>query len=701
MTKFQISKKSLLGLTLFFTTVFLYIPHLIYFNNAEEYSTSFLSTIQPTFIYGFIFIAISLTIIVLLPLKVSQYICALILVLSLLSWIQADILHNSLGLIDGSQMSLKTPNNWLKTALLLMFIALTCLVFRFKINHYLPFVISLVIAGQLSIVFYSVAMSENQKINLLKHSDDIFNYSPRKNIIVIVLDTFGSEIFDEILATDKSIVSSFNGFVQYPDTTSNYPATYASIPSILTGQLIPFDKPFFELLETELPKQGLPLKMEEKGFKVTFVSVLEEFRNFYQKRFVLDSNINPELSQKIVGTQLIDYALFRTLPDTFKPLVLNQGKWLLSSHLAKQVKQPSTHSEKGMQMLELFTNNSRIVDSKPQFKILHFLLPHPEYVYDQNCEKDNLKPNQTERYYMVQQSTCTLKKLALFFNQLKKLNVYNQSMIVVTSDHGARLLSDMAFTGFPSFFELNSSGVLFMLKGINQNQPFIQIDNPYTLLELKELILDDRNHHSKLDQLKAEKRPFYAYWNNRKGADGYLPDAPMYQVNKNYKDPSSWKLHSIITTNCQSKPVPITMKFDSKKRSGFCSKHGFANRDKKNNGSWTRSTDARILFKTKDTIPETNYLLTLELRPYVNSAQTSVDLTLELNNKKIYQNKLTEIGLQKIQIKIAGSTIKNNEVNELKLLMPDLQSAKTLGLKNDSRKLGVFLKKITITGLAK
>ena len=67
-------------------------------------------------------------------------------------------------------------------------------------------------------------------------SSNKFVFSKENNVIILMLDTFQSDVFQEIIVEDESYKDIFEGFIYYRDTLCGFPTTIASAPNFLTGQ---------------------------------------------------------------------------------------------------------------------------------------------------------------------------------------------------------------------------------------------------------------------------------------------------------------------------------------------------------------------------------------------------------------------------------------------------------------------------------
>lgn len=696
MSKTHYILKSVLAMLLILCIATIYVPQTIYFAQREYFEDYFINLIQLPVLLGLlIIIGISL-LLFLTPKKLLKYLTSILLVLSVLIWIHVDFFTVSYGALDGSTIDFKRFNErgYLEIAVYTLAI-LMALIFNKFITKHLPFVVLLVLIGQLSITTVNIFQEPMDKKLVKSMDNEFFNYSSDKNIILIVLDTFGSEYFQEALTEDPSITKNLDGFVSYTDAISNYSATKGSVPSFLTGKMIPHNIKYSDFLSQYVSKFGLPKIFSNKGYLVSVISVYYWFDYFYKDRFVSEPKISQKTMQKYHSSQLLDYSLFRIFPHFIKPRIFNDGEWLISKEISKKAHIPNSYPEKANFFLDLMTENMTVSNQTPRFKMIHVTTPHPQFRFNRNCE---LAQFSTYSQAMLEQSMCAMKKLNQLLNKLKENGIYDNSLIVVTSDHGSRVSTDKSLTGFPSYFELSSSGILFMVKGIEQKDDFTQVNQPFSLIKLYDALLEEKLHSSKYDFLKDNNRQFYAYKNHHQYNTGYMQDAPLYEVSANFQDIKSWKLKQFVIHDCEPQNIPLKMTFNINGREGYCSIFGFSVPSANNSGSWTESVDTRIVLELdKNTVQEDKtYHIIFDFTPNITLQQSTINLEVFINATKIGEQLINTENRQTVKFGFSGNLLNTSEQTIIQLLMPDLKSPKEMSMNNDTRKLGLFMRSVKI-----
>jgi len=85
--------------------------------------------------------------------------------------------------------------------------------------------------------------------------------------------------------------------------------------------------------------------------------------------------------------------------------------------------------------LKNISNNDELLDRDNQYLFIHVILPHIPYVLKSDCSystSSNMKSSPLE------QSECATKMMTGFIDSLKKVGRFNNSLIIIQSDHGAK-----------------------------------------------------------------------------------------------------------------------------------------------------------------------------------------------------------------------------------------------------------------------
>ncbi len=700
MNKKQLLLRLAVALVSLTVTLSVYVTHLIYFNQREYFAHYFLDLIiQPVIMVAVVGLALFL-VFALFPRFILKFITSILLIAAILFWFHSDLFVISYGVLDGSKIDFsmfdKRGNIELAIGSLALLLAL---IFQQFVNRHFAFIVGIILFAQVLLVGVKVIEEPEDKVIPVGVDQEFYKYSSEKNIIIIILDTFGAEYFHKILERNPEFKDMYQGFVSYRDAISNYPATKGSLPSLLTGQMIPKDAIMKDFIEYDVGQKGMPAVFEQNGYDVSVISTYSWFKNFYPRRFLFEPPLDPEQITRFNGALLLDYALFRLAPHILKKRVYNNGLWLISNYLAFKTELPATQSEQAHMFLDLMTEQSEVGDDNPRFKLIHILTPHPPFVYDENCVKRAVSNSMSGDHLMMQQSLCALKKTNELLQKYKEIGVYDNSVIIVASDHGSRMFDDRSLTGFPSYFEMNSAGIMFMIKGMEQNGKFKEVDQPFSLLELYSNITNPALHATSYDEMFDQNRLFYSYRNNAKGGKRMINDGALYRVNADYRNKASWELKELIANGCQPEEFPLQMTFSSNARAHYCARYGFGLASSENDGVLAESVDSRITFKINTDVAyvDNEFSLALTFKPFLFERQQEINLLVYLNNSKIGEILVNQNGEQTHQFDFSGELFVSTGLQELKMLMPDLKPVKQFDLSSGSSVLGVVLKSVLVS----
>jgi hypothetical protein len=269
---------------------------------------------------------------------------------------------------------------------------------------------------------------------------ELFSLSKESNVIHIVLDALQSPAFERAITVEPELKDSFSGFTYFRNTTSAFPSTLPSVPAFLTG--VPFDAsvPLRRYYEETFKKSSLPTQLAAQGFS-SRLATIPGFCQFFApgmcgeaRRFPGKSDLEFSISEY---AEQLDLALFRASPQFLKKHIYRNEQWLVQSLLAPK-SSVGIGEDRGVLFAREFIQKVHVSSDKPTYRFLHFLFPHPPIRLNAECEP----LASFERIHVdnfTRQTRCALRVAADIVNRLKALGVYDNSIIILSADHGTRL----------------------------------------------------------------------------------------------------------------------------------------------------------------------------------------------------------------------------------------------------------------------
>lgn len=632
-------------LLLFVLTPFLVALH-VYFPNAAEFSVPaqhLVGVLLP--VLGIVFIFL-LAVLALLPATFKFYFTCLIAALGLLFWVQGYILNWEYGVLTGA------PIPWAEHGLRLVIDILVWLsviaffvIFARKISPYLVFISCMLLFIQgvsLFIAYYEkyseTAASPSDQLRFQQYTiseDKSMDFSRDKNIVIIMLDAFQSDVFQEIIDNNLEYYSVFDGFTYFRNTTAQYSKTYGAIPALLTGKLYKNKQPIQEFL-SESFQESISTYLMQEGWSSQLFPMVPRIIG-YSENYA--SNIRPRTDKSATmknAGKLLDIGLFRISPQFFKPFWLNDFQWRLKNvfscfdKIDIELSSLSSSDNTFFHPIQKFAHESLVElndnNIQPTFKFFHFNIPHEPFVLNEDLEHERLPSNRNgfRRY-----SKAGLEAVRIFIDQLKANEMYEQTMIIVASDHGGGEYDpgildhdDVQTQNGKIPAAHHESGLpLLLVKPFNNSGKLKIIDAPASLKDILVTIcnalgLDQDYDGFDLFSLTEDTHRVrrYIFYEFKGWEPAYLPDMLEYEVSGHAWSPASWSPTGHVYSPAEDITAQSGQELDFSynldaiidfSRSGQSSQylvHGWG--DQEESHRWTVGEEARMFIEVVDAIEE-------------------------------------------------------------------------------------------------
>jgi hypothetical protein len=476
-----------------------------------------------------------------------------------------------------------------------------------KSSFFFRFAKSISIAVILAqLVSTSIMIFNMPDISDLKHyetdSSNKFIFSEENNVIILVLDTFQSDVFQEIINEDEAYKRIFDGFIHYRDTLCGFPTTIASVPNILTGQYFDNSIPYSEFLkQAYLSSNSIPRVLLSNGFEVDcFGSAI------YKDKRVM-SNLLEGVEKVRVTTmlKLYDAAFFRYLPDAFKNCVYRDGKWALRNLPLDTYKTTMKEAEiefdeetlklHDIAFIKDMLSRADAIEGKGIFKYYWLMGCHKPYLLTEILEYKRMDDSM-ESY--KRQAMGSLKVVELFLDKLKKIGVYDNSMIFVMGDHGI----------FKKTVNIQSASPLLLIKKYNSRGNMTTSEIPVSLSDIPATVFSevgvkgefDGENIFGLNEATRRERKYYFYnWASPGFADwskNYLPPIKKYLVSGPACLQSSWQMTNEILSYTLDEDV--TVKWQA----------GFSVPQKDPHNAWVWGSSRATMVLMNNTAEERRYI---------------------------------------------------------------------------------------------
>ncbi|OGT37936.1 MAG: hypothetical protein A3F11_02895 [Gammaproteobacteria bacterium RIFCSPHIGHO2_12_FULL_37_14] len=387
--------------------------------------------------------------------------------------------------------------------------------------------------------------NKNKLERFLKLSKD-------NNIIVVSLDGLSGNVASHILSTDKKLSEIFKDFNFFQNTIATSPATFASIMGELFGNLYfktlsqtqegllqVLDKKKLFINQTDFEtytygtyndfnlfpeKQIYTGELSETDFLFDYIGNSVDFYEYvvvrigskhllkflhYSNKKIFDSiNLVVDLfPESYIATRIsrigslefssllgyIDARMFGGINATTMLFPKLSGKNKLIAYLRNH-KGPAWTKSNIATILDFegMTKSISVGNSGKRARFMHFTFTHAPIDFDEYCnyksdDKIWYGSNQNENG-VINETKCALNKLAMFITKLKKLGIYDRSLIILKSDHGQ---PSIYYSTTPGNYKINNHALwgydryrpVLLIKNYNQKHDKLRYKKEFVLLD--------------------------------------------------------------------------------------------------------------------------------------------------------------------------------------------------------------------------
>ena len=243
-------------------------------------------------------------------------------------------------------------------------------------------------------------------------------------------------VYDIVQADLKRYSEAFDGFTLFTQAMGKYPSTYPTVLFYMTGlspdpgRDVSPSQPFsWKYLRSNLTDRSIVTTLTNNGFKT--------FGFQFSTRYCVASYSacavgdvfgglaiagggTPGRSPEAAGSRLLS-----DHPDRARKYIYRGGEWLLTGRRAQR-----TYSGVMDTFLAQVTTDARA----GSYNYFHLAGGHAPLQFDERC---NFTGTQEISYAnQRRQVACTLLQIQRLIGTLKRLGIYDQTMIVVNGDHG-------------------------------------------------------------------------------------------------------------------------------------------------------------------------------------------------------------------------------------------------------------------------
>lgn len=694
--------------------IFLVAPLVFYLGNHFEFTTNLVDTLPLL-----VFLCIGATAILLgLLLAISRWpmlyaiISGLLVGLALSTWVQSQLFAWDFGPLDGNGVNWSKWSTHANLELLVwLFLVSTAITLAFRArNKLLILAQGSLLLGILSLITAWVSSDYHPKKSV-QAAKSLFSFHEKNNKILIILDSFQSDIFNEVTQNWPEEVAFLRGFTFYPNTVGGYPSTIASLPLILTGQFYKNEIPLKDWLKASYTTLNLADYHIEKGYGANIISIIPNkyFEGIKaQKAFM--ASVGEETWAGISKQQLLllNGGLFRIAPTKLKPELYDKDNWLFLK-LTTDGTLPQGRNGDDLRFLNALKKNAKINSNKRgEFKLYHYAGTHAPSQVNELFKYEKDMPATKDSY--VRHARGVLRFLHSNLELLHKLGIYDSAEILVIGDHGrgfwpadvqgsADALDDNINT-----YALGTARPLFLYKPSTSIAPLTYSNKPLHLADIVCILSgnDDKfacegDRLSTLDEKK--KRTFLFYnWSNPYWKKAYLPPMSEYVIHGDVRNIQSWEN---LNREYAAGSVKQVIKFAEYELGMLLSfaqggnvakflKQGWSGQEKGHR--WTNGSKSRLGLYVKQAKSQ-SLSLRLHAQAFPTKDGKPQQIKVVANGYQVASWKMLELDWFEATI---PAKIISNGLLDITFIISEPTAPSEISESLDHRKLGIFAKEIII-----
>lgn len=413
--------------------------------NIETVLMPFLGAASVGYLIGIIFISF-------LPNLVSKTLNYFIFVVSFLAYIQNLFFNKFIFINDGSNIDWNRISSYSKIIDLMWILVITLsiviyvyffkkkkLVNLFSVSKYVSLFILIIQFVSIILMIFTGITKHKEVCHRILSGQEQYVYGNQNNIIVIVLDKFTNEEFDELLLSHPELTENLSDFTYYNNADSTYAYTFPSLAHILTGQdpdITMSRAEWFDMVWNSDRCVDFYKSLHNEGYKCRLYSseeayiVLGNLDNLTDK---YDNIVNskPRIDYKMLVGLYTKMSIYKYSPYCIKPYFE-----ISSSDAFKDIvvydNQDGSVDYYNYEVKKSLDENGISV-SESDNKMFTFM--HISGLHERNNDTNG---NYVEEYSVsLEETKIGLAKIVnQYLDEIKEAGLYDNSTIIIMADHG-------------------------------------------------------------------------------------------------------------------------------------------------------------------------------------------------------------------------------------------------------------------------
>ena len=442
MKRIVINNKGILITVLFLTfTVLFYAPLEMFLQNRGEFWCN-LRMIWwiPTLISCVVYIVLSLIGILIKNDKLKGIYSILAFSGGFCAYVQGNFLNMKLGLMDGRKIEWSSLSHafHINLAIWCAIIAVFLVIGIWKtsiVERVCFYAAGLMIGMQFAalVVLMVPAISEGsfsgKEYKTFSSSEHLWEIGEKDNVIVIVLDSYDQNYMNQLIEEDDDELDKLDGFTYYSNYSGLFRSTAYGIVPLLTGSTYINQKNFWNDLKKngtfydDLIRQGYDIDIYTELWHDIPEYSRSNVRNLVEAPIKMDG-------VRIKAAEL----LYRLAWSKYLPDVIKCYTWLYGPEFEgfeRYESDSETFNWYNSAFRDGLQKNGLTVTKGKKYKFIHLYGAHEPYFTGRELE------DVPENWNVEDIPRGGMRAATIYLDEMKRVGVYDDSTIIITSDHGS------------------------------------------------------------------------------------------------------------------------------------------------------------------------------------------------------------------------------------------------------------------------
>lgn len=363
-------------------------------------------------------------------------------------YIQSNYMASYLPLLTGDEIDWSSYGGWSAASLLLWIGMAVAVVILFLAKRKL---LKSIVSGAcacllgmeilvLGMSFATTPINQPEDSAAYLSTEGIYELSDQGNVVTIISDTFQGTFMNEILEAYPEWKEKLADFTYYDNTTGTSCFTYFSMAKLLTGVDFPIGEDLADGMKYAFENQTLIDAVAKNGYDIAYYVGFKPTSNVQDKLINYEGDIlKPDQQAKTnLLKLLLKSTMFQGLPHQLKQefVVLTSDYSNLLSQMDSGEKAVPFVSNDTEYRTKLLDNGMTALQSKPKYVLQYLVGVHAPYNISRDFEVVDFSEDMTVREKQIESGLAQLKLLVEYIDKLKEADLYDQTTIIFTADHG-------------------------------------------------------------------------------------------------------------------------------------------------------------------------------------------------------------------------------------------------------------------------